>query len=39
VPLGDFWLMKKLKESISKEDFAKQPSKMELVGAAATIYR
>jgi len=39
IPLGDFWLMSKLKANIKEEEFKRQPTKNEVIAAGATIYR
>jgi len=37
VPLGDFWVMNKLKSGMSKEDFEKITTKAELLEATLTV--
>jgi len=38
-PLGDFWLMKKLKDKLEQQDLMKLPSKAEVIKAASTFVR
>jgi len=39
VPLGDFWIMKKLKGGMLEEDLKKIPSRKETINASLTVWR
>lgn len=39
VPLGDFWMMGRLKSDMSSEDLVSTPSKKEILKAGLTIKR